>query len=284
MRPTTLIPIRVKSDGSVSVGDDEDSLRGYDHGFTRAVIYVTAESVFKSEAFHRDERRAVAESVDEALVEYDSFQEEVNNPLGRTAVDIALDEGPVALKELEDEVPRNPYLVAAVEGISVREAVTQDDVESAPFYIEDDGELYEVTRRHNALDIVSVEIEKDGEVLRQDMREFTPSTEWVRENWDTIGPYRYNVSDTRTEYLERLEQFARDEPEGELVDITISDGKNGATAHFVKGVETSPVKGESAQLKYACGRTARSSSVLRVNADDATLENLHICGNCEGAR
>lgn len=135
MRKSTLIPVRIKGSSDAAIGDEQNSVSNYDSGYTKAIVYATAESVLNCSVVRQSDRRVLAHCIDESLLEFDSYREEFESELGRAAYQIALEEGVEAYKELKEEIPTNVYLHAAVHRIPVRDAAEDLDATKIPLLL-----------------------------------------------------------------------------------------------------------------------------------------------------
>lgn len=288
MRPEAFIPVRVKSNGKAYVGDDKNTIGGYQSGYTDDIILATAESVLTSDVVDTGHRRAVARAVDESILEYETYEDEVNSPLGRSEVEIVLEEGPDAYAALSEKVRDNSYLYAAVHSIPVSEAAEHLEKESRLYLENGEGGLTSIGKKYgNGPNLTSATIVNDeGEEFSRDLRTFIPTTEWVLDNWGTIGYRSRKVSgrDVSSEDLAWLEDVARDDFQPDAVDTVFHESKGSYTAHFVRGVEESPVEDEADRIRYLCGRKTRNTEgTLRLDVIPQSIE-LNVCGNCEAAR
>jgi len=286
MKPDTAIPVRLKSRGEAYIGNEEETLSGHQNGWTEDVIWATAESVLTSPVVDTNHRRVLARAIDDSILEYDSYEDEVNSPLGRSAQEIALQEGWQAYQELKDEIRPNPYLYAAVHEVPVAEAGERLD-KIPRLYLEYDGELKTIGKSYGKpAGLLSATAVYEDEEVTMDLREFIPDNDWIRQHWRTIGSVRHsvNTSDVPEEDINWLEEVGRDDYNPEVVDTVFPRSKSSYTPHFVREVEEPVVDEEPERIRYFCGRvTEYTGDVLRLDVIPESID-LSVCGNCSNAR
>lgn len=282
----TLLPVRVKKSGQdCSVGNEEQALTK-DRGFTKTVVYATAESILKCPAVQSRDQNVIANVLGDEYLDFESYDEELNSRYGRSALEIVAEDGVEAYEALGDDAPKNAYLHAALYDVTVWEAAQELD-ERPPVVIERDDEVETVGGGYGSPDLASAAAVYDGEVYERDLREFVPDVEWVTENWRAVGGNRRTATRINSTHsdLEKVAELAA-KPEGVLVDSVINRGKRGTTIHHVKEIESSVVDGESDRLKAICGADFKFTGkrirlMIDVGRIDTSGYSSFLCGNCE---
>lgn len=278
----TLLPVRINKKRQCYIGNETESLSGGGSGFTKTIVYATAESIMKCSGVSRQDQNILAQVLGDEYLEFDSYDEELESRHGRSAVEIVVEEGTDAYEALGDKAPDSPYLYAAVYEVNVWEAAQKLDAEP-PVAIEVEDSIKKVGGGYRTPDMISAAIKMDGEIYEQDLREFVPDLDWVIDNWSDLGGRsrgRYVDSSSKNEG--KILELAV-EPEGSIVDSAVYR-EDGTTIHHIREVEHSVVDDQSDQLRAICGVTFSFANALRLDLDvgriDTDSYSSFTCGNC----
>jgi hypothetical protein len=277
----TLLPVRLKSSSSdPCIGNTEEQLSGR-HGFTKTVVHATAESIIKAQDFWGPDQNTVASAVDTSLLDFETYEAEVNSQYGRPVLRIIEEEGIEGYGALGDLAPTNCYLHAALHGVSVKKASKQLDV-TPQMVIKVDDELKKIGAGYRTPDFISATIEVDGHHYTNDLREMIPKLGWVIDNWRTLGgdsTYAHKYKSNQTSE-EELSDFVVGEAD-ETVQIVVNKVDKGYTLHKITGVEEAVVADESDRYISQCGASfSVKKNPLLLSVDSDSIENKHACGNC----
>jgi len=281
----TLIPIRIGSGhrGGLCIGNEEQSLTA-NSSYTRYLVYATAESVLRCESVNSTDRGVLSTLMDSGL-EFETYTEEADNRFGRPALQIIVDEGAEAYAELRDQIDDNAYLHAAINETTVWDAAQELDVTPVLPIIDGDGEIVNtIGGGWGDPDLVSGAIEHEGDVLEADLREITPSLEFVVENWSTLSGSRSGiVNRLRGDDTDRdqLLAMARDDPDAQTAQFIVNSSDDDITAHGVREIEEAVVADEEDRYKSFCGMVKKRKSkatVLELEMD--SVADRLLCSLC----
>lgn len=282
MEMETLLPVRLKSRRhSPCIGNDDKALN-VSSGFTKTVIHATAESIVKANRFNRKDQHMVASAVDNDLLDFDSYDEELNSNYGRALLQIVEEEGLEAYEALGDRVPENAYLHAAMHEMSVAEAAQELEV-TPEMVIETDDGLESVGGGWSDPDLIGATmVDDEGNRFSNDLTEFTPDLSWVLDNWRSIGgSSKYSRTYKADEEAEeRLEEFAVGTVD-ETTNAIVNKVERSHTFHLVKGIEEAVVADEIDRYVSRCGSTFRiDDDLLVLEIDKDSVDSNFRCGNC----
>lgn len=284
IEPETLLPVRIKSRGQPVIGDDEKTLSRPGNGFTKAIVYATAESILKCPVMRNQDLGIIAGELNEELLEFDTYEEEVNSRFGRAPLKIVLDEGVKAYEEIQGKFNNNAYLHAALYDLTVMEAA--EELDTQPTLVVDTGDGFtDFSGGYGSPTIVAAAtVGDDGEIRDTDLREFSPDLEWVVDNWTTTGGHRRHTRQitNRDEDVQQLYALASPDAEGEVRDSVVNKSSKGDfTIHYIRDLEESIVADENDQVVAHCGaRFDVGDKITRLSLDDGRIKNRLVCGSC----
>lgn len=271
----SLVPLRIK-DRHIDVGDRSEGLTSK-RGITRALVYATIESVLTESAVNERDRHILASFADPSLLDFDSYQDEYESELGRSALQIIADEGVAAYEELVaiDDRIRNSYLEAALCKIPIYDAITD---ELPHVIIETPDGIKKIKNKSYGPSIISATIEHDGETYTTDFRTSIPSIEFVMDNWSAVGGHRklsFHMADNY-EYAEKLDDMI-DDP-ADTIDMIVNRTDDGITFHYVRDRFESITEDEDDMIRSYCGIEFYES---RPRFDIGHIEHGNVCKACE---
>lgn len=278
----TLVPIRVTRSG-MRIGNKEESLSSSGSTWTKYLLYATAESVLRCDEV-RDVDRGSLSMLMESGLEFESYEDEADNRFGRPVLQIVVNEGEDAYDALRGKFDNNAYLHAGIKQMTVAEAAEELGVVPVFALVDDEGELVDtIGGGYSDPDLLAGAMRHEGGVVENDLRDFTPSLDWVLDNWRDLGGRRGSIvttslRDDGTE--EALLEMCRDDG-GHTVPSILNSTDKGETLHGIKEVEEPIVDDEEDQYRPYCGSFIKSTStatILDVEVD--SVDDRLLCSVC----
>ncbi len=281
MEMQTLLPVRMKKRRNPCIGDSEKQLTS-GTGFTKTVVYATAESIIKARKFDSKDQHILATAVNEDLLEFDTYSDELKSNYGRSVLQIIESDGVEAYEELGDDAPTNAYLHAALYDTDVWSAAQTLDVIPDLVVETDDG--IESVGGYRIPDLVAAAILKDGTQYENDLREMKPDLDWVLENWRSVGGSRslsrsYRSAEGAEEKLSEFSDGLADP--STLESCVVNEVERSYTLHQIKDIEESVVQDESNRYVSKCGAEfIDTDDLLMLDVDINRVDKHYRCGNC----